>query len=97
MSLKFLSKREYGREANGRTDQVIRQLPQGVQSMRTAPQASATPIQVFDSDGKASWALFHREQWNKLAPEKDSHTGKIQWRMNGDVISQPIAWLPRQR
>jgi hypothetical protein len=78
-------------------DKVIAKIPQGAAPIATAPAASATPIQVIDSDGKTHWALYHRDAWRTLAPERDSKTGAVQWRMNGDLIRQAVAWLPRQR
>ena len=70
-------------------------FPAGAQPMQTAPQSSATPVIIYGADGKAHWALQHRDSWRVLEPFKDFKSGKVQWRMNGEMIAQPLAWSPQ--
>jgi uncharacterized protein RhaS with RHS repeats len=87
---------QYGQQTSA-VDRLIRKVPQGAQPIATAPQASAMPVQIIDADGKMNWCLHHRDGWRKLEPEKDSKTGAVQWRMNGEQVRQPVAWLPRKQ
>jgi hypothetical protein len=95
MSLRYVS-RPYGggRDPKSSVDQMLRQLPADAQPMASAPTNSATPIVVYDKDAKPHWALYHRNGWQKLAPFKDSKDQSTTWRMNGDEVSQAIAWKP---
>jgi hypothetical protein len=100
MSLKFSDKPQlrYG-AATSRYDV---QLPAGSQPIASAPKDTATPIIVYARDNKGGlegrWALHHNGAWRQLAPFKDFKTGAVSWRMNGDMISNPIAWsLPRKK
>jgi uncharacterized protein RhaS with RHS repeats len=83
----------YG-SAPSAVDRLVAKIPQGAQSIASAPQASATPVQVIDADGKIAWCLYHRDGWRKLAPDRDSKTGATQWRMDGTSVRQPIGWIP---
>jgi hypothetical protein len=97
MSLRYSNKPQVHYGQTSAVDRVLSKLPQGARPIASAPQASATPIQVIDSDGKAHWALYHRDAWRNLAPERDNKTGQTQWRMDGTLIRQAVAWVPRQR
>jgi hypothetical protein len=97
MPLVYSTKPQLHYGSPSRVDKVIARIPQGAQPIGTAPQASAVPIQVIDGDGKASWCLYHRDCWRKLEPHKDGKYGSVSWRMNGEFVRQPIAWIPRQR
>jgi hypothetical protein len=98
VSIKYASTPQLNYGSPSAVDKVIAKIPQGAAPIATAPAASATPIQIIDSDGNTHWALYHRDAWRTLAPERDSKTGAVSWRMNGDLIRQPIAWAPpRQR
>jgi hypothetical protein len=78
-----------------RTDEVIRQIPRGARPMSEAPQN--TSIAVMGDDGKAHWAMQHREAWQKLEPLRDSKTGAVRWQMNGSKVDNPICWWIPQR
>jgi hypothetical protein len=99
MSLKYSDKPQlrYG-TANSRYD--VR-MPAGSQPITSAPMQSATPVIVYARDNKGGleghWALHHNGAWRRLAPFKDWRTGAVSWRMNGDMISNPIAWSPRKK
>src|SRR6266480_3146784 len=97
MSLKYASTRQVNYGSPGAADRVRSKLPADALPIATAPAASATPIQVYGVDGNAHWSLHHRGAWQKLAPFKDSQTGKVTWRMFGEEVRQPIAWLPRKK
>jgi hypothetical protein len=97
MSIRYSNKPQVHYGQDSAVDRVLRKLPQGAAAITSAPQASATPVQIVDSDGKVAWCLHHRDGWRKLAPERDMKTGAVQWRMNGETVRQPIAWVPRQR
>jgi len=74
---------------------VYHRFPAGAQPMHTAPSASATPVVIYSADGRSQWALNHRDSWRKLEPFKDSQSGAVTWRLNGEMVSQPIAWSPQ--
>ena len=97
MSLKFLTTPQVNFGSPGAADRVRSKLPADALPIATAPAASATPVIVYGVDAKGHWALHHRGGWQKLAPFKDSQTGAVSWRMNGEEINQPIAWLPRKK
>jgi hypothetical protein len=97
MSLKFSDRPQLNYRSPSPVDKVIARIPRGAQPMGSAPMAGTTPVQVIEADGTAAWCLYHRDGWRKLAPDRDSKTGAVQWRMNGETVGQPIAWLPRQR
>jgi hypothetical protein len=95
MSLKYSDRPVllYGNPS--RTDEAIRRLPQNAQSLATAP---AGPAQIIDrADGRVYWAQHRRDAWRKLGPEKDFKTCAVRWTETGDLVQQPVAWLPRQR
>ena len=91
MALKYSDRPYAGRQIGGL---ALTRFPQGAQPMHTAPQASATPVVIYGADGRSHWALNHRDSWRKLEPYKDSQSGAVQWRMNGEMIAQPLAWSP---
>jgi hypothetical protein len=97
MSLRYSNKPQLNYGQPSAVDKVISRLPESARPIGTAPQASATPVQIVDSDGKVAWCLHHRDGWRKLAPERDMKTGAVQWRMNGESVRQPIAWLKKWR
>src|ERR1700746_1244970 len=72
-------------------------FPQGAQSIASAPQQSAIPVQVHEANGKTHWALYHRNEWQKLAPFKDPKSGAVTWRMDGTRIPHPVVWSPRKK
>jgi hypothetical protein len=94
MSFKYSDKPQVGRNATSRYNM---QLPAGSLPIASVPLQSATPIQVHDADGKTHWALYHRNEWQKLAPFKDHRSGAINWRMCGERVAQPVAWSPRKK
>jgi hypothetical protein len=95
MSLRYVNRPYAGaRDARSQVDQTLSRLPQGVQSMTTAPMASATPVLVWDVTGKAEWALHHRDQWKAVKQFKNPDQS-VSWRMDGSVINHPIAWRAR--
>lgn len=73
-----------------------RAFPADAQPIQSAPQTS-TPVLVYGQDGNGHWAIFHKEAWRKLEPQRDSYSGAVSWRMNGEQVAQPIAWLPRRK
>ena len=96
MALKYSDRPYTGRQMGGL---ALTRLPAGAQPMHTAPSASATPVVIYSADGRSQWALNHRDSWRKLEPFKDSKSGAVTWRMNGEMVPQPIAWSsqPLQR
>jgi hypothetical protein len=72
-------------------------LPAEVMPINTAPAASATPVVVYESNGRASWALQHRNGWKKLVPFRDDFRdrSRVTWRMDGTLINNPVAWSPK--
>src|SRR5262245_31281258 len=70
------------------------ELPSNAQPIRSAPENGSSPTWIFENNGDAYRSLFHRGQWMKLQPERDQHTGGYRWRMTGERVAQPIAWLP---
>jgi hypothetical protein len=86
----------YG-NAPSAVDRVVRKLPQGALPIASVPLASAVPQKIVDADGSAFWCLHHKDGWRRLAPEKDSRTGAVSWRMDGTSIRQPVAWVPRKK
>jgi hypothetical protein len=98
MSLKFSDKPQllYG-GSNRHSQNWGSRFPQGAQPIATAPQNSATPVIVYEPNGKGHWALNHGGGWRKLAPFKDWRSGAVQWRMTGESINQPSAWSLPQR
>ena len=73
-------------------------FPAGSQPIATAPERTSQPIIVYEPNGQGHWALHHNGAWQKLAPFKDGRDGSVQWRMNGEQISQAVAWsLPRKK
>jgi hypothetical protein len=98
MVLKFLDRPQLGRNPRGGVgDDWSGRFPQG-QPIATAPQNSGTPVWVMQANGQGSWALHYGGGWKKLSPFKDSKSGGVQWRMDGTMISNPVAWsLPRKK
>ena len=72
---------------------VYHRFPQGAQPMHTAPQESSQPIVVHDATG-SYWCHQRRDSWRKLQPYKDSQSGAVQWRENGEMVAHPLAWSP---
>jgi hypothetical protein len=97
MSIKYSDRPVLNYGSPSAVDRVISKIPKGAAPIASAPQASATPVQIVDADGEAAWCLYHRDGWRKLEAFKDDKYGSVSWRMNGDTVRQPIAWLPRQR
>ena len=96
MSLKYRDKPQvnYGDQRRG---SVWDRFPQGAQPIATAPEHSSQPVVVIEANGHQSWALKHNNAWRKLSPFKDHRTGAVQWRMDGTLISNPVAWtLPKR-
>jgi hypothetical protein len=95
MSLRFTD-RPYGgaRDARTQVDKTISRLPQGVQSMNTAPMATSQTFIIYDASATPHYAMHHHNQWVKVRPFKDGG-GVTRWQMSGEPISQPIAWKPR--
>jgi hypothetical protein len=94
MSLKFSDKPQVYRS---QAASPWARFPQGAQPIATAPQQSATAIQVHEADGKTHWALYHQNEWRKLAPFRDHKSGAVTWRMNGERVNRPVAWSPRKK
>jgi hypothetical protein len=69
-------------------------FPENAQPIATAPENGASPTWIFENNGDAYRSCFHRGQWQKLAPQRDDHTGAIHWRMTGEAVAHPVAWLP---
>jgi hypothetical protein len=95
MSLRFTS-RPYGgaRDARSGVEKLCAKIPQDAMPIATAPQASATPVVIWGQDGKARWALHHRDAWRTLAPFKNPDAS-TSWRMDGGTVTNPIAWRAR--
>ena len=94
MSLKFSNRAvlHYG----GQESNLWNRFPQGAQPIASAPQNSAQPVIVYESNGKGHYALYHRNGWQKLSPFKDSKDGSVSWRMDGTEIPA-VAWALPQR
>jgi hypothetical protein len=84
-----------GNQYNTGQNRLVSRLPPGAMPISTAPAASATPIVVYEPTGRGYWALKHRDVWQKLQPFTDHKTRAVSFRMNGEWIQQPVAWLPR--
>src|SRR5262245_8451739 len=99
MPLKFLDRPFVARNPRGGVgDDWGGRFPQGSQPIATASQHSGTPVWVMTANGQGNWALHHNGAWQKLSPFKESKSGSVQWRMNGEHISHPVAWsLPRKK
>src|SRR5262245_52658346 len=99
MVLKFLGQSFVARDPRGGGgDNWASRFPQGSQPIATAPQHSAQPVWVMTANGQGNWALHHNGAWQKLQPFKDFKSGAVTWRMNGEQISQPVAWsMPRKK
>src|SRR5215468_10595086 len=69
-------------------------LPPNAQPMRTAPP---TPVLVYERWGVPRWAHHRANSWRVLTDYKDPFNGKISWREDGTVISNPVAWCPPPR
>jgi hypothetical protein len=94
MSLKFSDRPvlHYGNPSP--TDRAIANLPAGAQSLHTAP---AGRTQIIDrADMRVYEAHHRREAWRKLGPNRN-HDGSVTWYETGELIQQPIAWLPRRQ
>jgi hypothetical protein len=84
----------YGNEQRSRLDDIRSRFPPDAQGMATAPSMGSSPVWVFENTGQPFLSVNHRGQWQKLAYETDNHTGKTSWRMIGETVSQPSAWMP---
>jgi hypothetical protein len=96
MSLRYSKTPQVHFGQHSAVDKVLAKIPQGAQSMATAPVASPVPHQIIDVDGKVYWARYSRDAWEKVVPVRDSK-GQTTWPNSGVRICQPIAWLPRLR
>jgi len=95
LTLKFSDKPQvYGDQRRG---SAWDRFPQGAQPIATAPERSSQPVVVIEANGHQHWALHHRGSWQKLAPFKDHRSGAVNWRMSGESIPQPVAWLLPKR
>ena len=96
MALKFTDKPFTAR--GNQSDNVWNRFPEGTRPIASAPQDTASPVIVYTADGKGEWAMHYSGAWRKLAPFKDFRDGSISWRMNGEQISNPVAWgMPRKK
>jgi len=96
MTLKFLAKSQLTGNQGSAAD-IWQRFPQGAQPIATAPERSGSPIQVFETNGTAHWALHHNGAWRKLVPFKDWRSGAVSWRMDGTQIPHPVAWSMPQK
>jgi hypothetical protein len=60
--------------------------------MNTAPTNSTQPVPIFDADGLAYLAMFHRGSWHKTETIYDLYSGKTRLTMSGETIAQPVGW-----
>jgi hypothetical protein len=97
MPLKFLDRPFVARNPRGVGDDWGGRFPQGSQPIATAPERSGTPVMVYEANGTGHWALHYHNGWKKLSPFKDSKSGGVQWRMDGTMVSNPVAWSPPKR
>jgi len=97
MVLKYASTPQVNFGGNqGSVSDVWRRFPEGARPIATAPE-TATPLIVYEPNGTGHWAMQYSGAWRKLAPFKDWRTGAVSWRMDGTMISNPVAWLPRKK
>src|SRR5215813_9095861 len=98
MSFKIASTSQLNYSGNqGSAADMWRRFPAGSQSIATAPERSATPIVVYESNGQGHWALHHNGAWRKLSPYKDFRDGSVSWRMDGTEVPNPVAWSMPQK
>src|SRR5262245_10904455 len=97
MALKFSEKPQLHYGTQGSAADIWRRFPEGAQPIATAPERSGSPMQVFEANGTAHWALHHNGAWRKLSPFRDFKDGSVSWRLDGTQISNPVAWSPPRK
>jgi hypothetical protein len=95
MAITYSNKPVLNYGSPSRTDRLIARIPQGARPMSEAP--ANTSVVVQGDDGRAFWAMQHRDAWHKLEPLRDFKTGSVRWQMNGSQVNNPIAWWIPQR
>jgi hypothetical protein len=65
-------------------------IPNGVRSMATAPTASNAPVRIFEPDGTAHEALYHRGSWHMVERVYDPFSGKTRLSMTNETVNQPV-------
>ncbi len=66
-------------------------FPSNAQPMYTAPISASRPIKLFEPTGKPRWGIHHLGGWKEVAYHNDSG-GRRALRMNGNIISNAVAW-----
>jgi hypothetical protein len=96
MPIRYADTPQLYNSAPSAVDKTISRIPQGARPMSEAPQNVAIAVQ--GQNGQVSWAISHRDRFEKLLPERDRISGAVTWRMCGESISHPLAWWhPQQR
>jgi hypothetical protein len=97
MVLKYSDKPQLRYDSDNSRYNFNNRFPEGWQPIATAPQQTAQPVLIYESNGQGHWALHHQGAWRKLAPFKDGRAGAVNWRMDGTMVSNPVAWSPRKK
>jgi hypothetical protein len=97
MALRYSDKPQlnYGTNSpygGSRYDDWQNRFPRGAQPIASAPQATSTPVVVYEPSGEGHRAVYYRGQWMKLAATRDPYTGEVHERMDGVTIRNPVMW-----
>ena len=81
----------YGKQS---PDNWRQRFPSNAQPIASAPERGSAVCWIFEPSGDGYRSMFHKGNWMKLQPERDSKTGAVHWRASGERVAQPVAWLP---
>ena len=74
------------------TNDVWSRFPSHARTMDSAPSMGARPIRLFAPDGSSKWGVHHMGCWREVERVRDPYTGGYNVRMNGNLISNCVAW-----
>ena len=92
MAIKYASSPQLKYGGNHQSRLQIK-VPAGTYPIASAPQHTATPVVLYENNGRACWGMHHHDAWRRVSSFKNQD-GSVSWRMDGTLLN-PVAWTPQ--